>query len=179
MRWFWIDRFTEFVSGKSAVAVKSVSLSEEVLYDYAPGRNYLPASLIIEGIAQTGGLLVGQISDFRERIVLAKINSSEFFCEAYPGETLTYRVQIRNREGIGTMVEATSHIDERLQGKVSLMFAALDNARFAELELFEPAEFCRMIRLLRLFEVGVHEDGTPVQVPEYMIAAEKEFLKIG
>ena len=40
MRWFWIDRFTELVSGKSAVAVKNISLSEEVVDDYAPGRTF-------------------------------------------------------------------------------------------------------------------------------------------
>lgn len=179
MRWLWVDRFTEFVSGKTATAIKSVSLSEEVVDDYAPGRSYLPTSLIIEGVAQTGGLLVGQMSDFRDRIVLAKVVSSRFHFVAYPGDTLTYRVLIKNQEGIGTMVDATAHIGDRLQAEVTLMFAALDDDRFENVELFEPAEFCRMIRLMRLFEVGVNEDGSPIQVPEHMIAAEKAFLKIG
>ena len=59
MRWFWVDRFTEFVSGESATAEKNVSLSEEVVDEYAPGRTYFPSSLIVEGLAQTGGLLAG------------------------------------------------------------------------------------------------------------------------
>ena len=179
MRWYWIDRFTEFVSGNSAVAIKCVSQSEEVVDEYAPGRTFLPSSLIIEGLAQTGGLLVGQMSDFRDRIVLAKVSSSKFYFEAYPGDTLTYRVKITQQEGIGTMVTGTSHIGERLQGEVSLMFATLDDERFEQVELFEPADFCRMIRLLRLFEVGVNPDGTPVEVPKYMREAEIANLKIG
>lgn len=179
MRWYWIDRFTEFVSGDSAVAIKCVSQSEEVVEEYAPGRTFLPSSLIIEGLAQTGGLLVGQMSDFRDRIVLAKVSSSKFYFEAYPGDTLTYRVKITQQEGIGTMVTGTSHIGERLQGEVSLMFATLDDERFEQVELFEPADFCRMIRLLRLFEVGVNPDGTPVEVPKYMREAEIANLKIG
>ena len=179
MRWFWIDRFTEFVSGQSATAVKSVSLSEEAVDEYAPGRNYCPTSLIIEGLAQTGGLLVGQMSDFKDRVVLAKITYSKFYSEAYPGETLTYRVAIQNQEANGAMVKGTSHIGERLHGEIELMFASLDDERFGNVELFEPAEFCRMIRLLRLFEVGVNPDGTPVQVPIHMVEAEKAFLKIG
>ena len=178
MRWFWIDRFTEFVSGESAVAVKSVSLSEEAVDEYAPGRTFCPTSLIIEGLAQTGGLLVGQMSDFKDRVVLAKV-SSKFFCEAYPGDTLTYRVTIQNIEGNGSSVKGTSHIGDRLQGEIDLMFAFLDDARFENVELFEPAQFCRMIRLLRLFEVGVNKDGTPVQVPAHMAEAEKAYLKIG
>ena len=59
------------------------------------------------------------------------------------------------------------------------MFARLDDERFKGVELFEPSEFCRMLRLLRLFEVGVYPDGEKVQVPEHMLEAEKAFLKIG
>lgn len=179
MRWFWIDRFTEFVAGESAVAVKSISLSEEVVDEYSPCRTFLPASVIIEGIAQTGGLLLGQMSDFRDRIVLAKINRSEFIFEAEPGTRLTYRVRISNNDGMGALVEATAHADDRLQAKIDLMFARLDDERFEGVELFEPAEFCRMLRLLKLFEVGVYPDGSKVQVPEHMLEAEKAFLKIG
>ncbi|MFK7769418.1 MAG: beta-hydroxyacyl-ACP dehydratase [Mariniblastus sp.] len=179
MRWFWIDRFTEFVSGQSATAVKSVSLSEESVDEYAPGRTYCPTSLIIEGLAQTGGLLIGQMSDFKDRVVLAKITKSKFNFEAYPGDTLTYRVTIENQEGIGAMVKGTSHIGDRQHGEIELMFASLDDQRFENVELFEPAQFCRMIRLLRLFEVGVYSDGTPVKVPEHMLEAEKAYLKVG
>jgi 3-hydroxyacyl-[acyl-carrier-protein] dehydratase len=179
MRWYWIDQFTEFVSGKSAVAIKCVSQGEEAVDEYAPGRTYLPSSLIIEGLAQTGGLLVGQMSDFRDRIVLAKVSSSKFYFEAYPGEVLTYSVKISQQDGIGTVITGTSHIGERLQGEFNLMFATLDDQRFEKVELFEPADFCRMIRLLRLFDVGVNEDGTPIKIPQYMLDAEIASLKIG
>lgn len=179
MRWFWIDRFTEFVSGEHASAVKNISLSEEVVDEYAPGRTHFPSSLIIEGIAQTGGLLLGQLSDFHDRVVLAKVNAGKFHFEAYPGDTLTYHVRIKNRDGIGTQIEATSHRGDELQAEIELMFATLDDERFNDVELFEPAQFCRMIRLLRTFEVGVYPDGTPIQVPEHMVAAEKALLHIG
>ncbi len=178
MRWFWIDHFTELVAGQSASAVKCVTLSEDAVDEYAPGRHYLPASVIIEGIAQTGGLLLGQMSDFKDRIVLAKVSSSQFYFEAYPGDTLKYRVDITHQEGIGASINATSHIDGKLQANVSLMFAKLDDERFENVELFEPAQFCRMLRLLRLFEVGVYPDGSPIQVPPHMIEAEKAYLKI-
>ena len=179
MRWFWIDRFTEFVPGSHASAVKNISLSEEVVDEYAPGRTYFPSSLIIEGIAQTGGLLLGQLSDFKDRVVLAKVNSGKFHFEAYPGDTLNYHVTLKNRDGIGTSVTATSHRGDELQAEVELMFATLDDERFTDVELFEPAQFCRMIRLLRLFEVGANLDGSPIEVPEHMLAAEKSLLHVG
>lgn len=179
MRWFWIDHFTEFVSGKSASAVKCVSLSEDVVDEYAPGRTYLPATVIVEGLAQSGGMLLGQLSDFKDRIVLAKISSSQFYFEAYPGDTLNYHVDIVNQEGIGATVKGTSHVNGKLQADITLMFARLDDERFLNVELFEPAQFCRMLRLLHVFEVGVNPDGTPIKVPEHMVEAEKAFLKIG
>ena len=64
MRWYWIDRFLEFVSGSHAVTVKNVSLVEEQMENYVPGHPLMPGSLNIEGFAQTGGLLVGEHRGF-------------------------------------------------------------------------------------------------------------------
>ena len=55
MRWLWIDRFTEFVSGSHARGFKNVTLAEEVIDDYSPSFPLLPATLIIESLAQLGG----------------------------------------------------------------------------------------------------------------------------
>ena len=60
MRWIWIDKFVEFRSGEFARAVKNLTLAEEHLHDHYPGYPVMPASLIIEGLAQTGGILVGE-----------------------------------------------------------------------------------------------------------------------
>ena len=72
MRWFWIDRFNEFVRGKHATAVKNVSLAEEHLHDHFPGAALMPNSLIVEGMAQTAGLLIADALEFNRRVVLAK-----------------------------------------------------------------------------------------------------------
>jgi 3-hydroxyacyl-[acyl-carrier-protein] dehydratase len=175
MRWFWIDRFTELVSGKYAESVKNVSLAEEQIPDYAPGQPYLPASLIVEGVAQTGGLLIAQLSDFKNRVVLAKISRSTFHQVARPGCTLIYRVELVNLQGQGASVRGTAHIGDSLQAEIELMFAWLDD-RFNGVELFEPAQLCHMLRNLRVFEVGRHEDGSPISVPQYMLDAEQQFI---
>ena len=67
MRWIWIDRFLEFDSGKSARAVKNLSLAEDHFADHFPGYPVMPAALILEGLAQTGGILVGEANEFRRR----------------------------------------------------------------------------------------------------------------
>lgn len=178
MRWFWIDRFTEFVAGKRATALKGVSLSEEVVDEYAPGATYLPASLIVEGMAQTGGLLVSQMSDFQARVVLAKVTSASFHGQARPGSQLEFRCTLTTIVPAGAFVSGTVTCDGQPLAELELVFAMLEDARFAGVQLFEPAAFCRMLRLLRLFDVGVHEDGRPVQVPAHMLEAERAELMV-
>src|SRR3954470_24502758 len=94
MRWIWIDRFTEFVSGKSARAIKCLSRAEDYFAQHFPGYPIMPACFILEGLAQTGGILVGEANDFKEKVVLAKIVSARFRREALAGEKLVYDVEI-------------------------------------------------------------------------------------
>lgn len=178
MRWFWIDRFTEFVSGQHAKALKSVSLSEEVLDEYAPGSTFFPASLLIEGLAQCGGLLVAQVSDFRNRTVLAKVSNARFHREVFPGRTLEYAVQVTSMQPNGAFISGTIHDGADPVVTLDLMFAFLNDERFENVILFEPAALCRMCRLMRLFDVGKYPDGRPIEVPEYMRAAEIAELSV-
>ena len=171
MRWFWLDRFDEFVSSKYAVAIKNVSLSEEPLEDYCPGRPYYPAALIVEGLAQTGGLLISQISDFKKRVVLAKIKKSRFHFQACPGDRLRLRAEIQSLQPNGGICTGAVHVGDRQLCEAELTFAYLDD-RFEGVQLFEPAGFCRMLRCLKLFDVGRDVDGNPIKVPQHMIDAE-------
>ena len=51
--------------GRSAKAVKTLSLAEDFFADHFPGYPVMPASLIIEGLAQTGGILVGEANEYQ------------------------------------------------------------------------------------------------------------------
>jgi len=172
MRWYWIDRFTEFVSGQRAQAIKNVSLTEDHLLDHFPGAPTMPASLIVEGIAQAGGLLVGQWSDFRERVVLAKLSKIKFHFEAIAGDCLRYDVKIEDIHPDGAIVSATSHVDDRLQAEAQLVFAHLVDENQGR-ELFQPVEFLTLLRVFRLFDVAVNPDGSPVQIPKLLLDAER------
>ncbi len=101
MRWFWIDRFDEFVRGRHATAVKNVSLAEEHLHDHVPGCPLMPNSLVVEGMAQTAGLLVADAIDYNRRVVLAKVASAEFQCDAVPGDSLRFRAEILDLKPAG------------------------------------------------------------------------------
>src|SRR5438874_3461471 len=109
MRWLWIDRFLEFRRGESARAVKNLSLAEDVFAEHFPGYPVMPAALILEGLAQTGGILVGEANDFQEKVVLAKILSAHFEREALAGETLVYDVDILNLRPEGASIRGKVH----------------------------------------------------------------------
>ena len=172
MRWFWIDRFTEFERGRRAVAVKNVSLVEEQIDDYLPGFPIMPASMIIEGLAQTGGLLVSEYGGFTDRVVLAKINSARFHELAVPGDTLTYTATIETRQTDGAIVRGTSHLQGRLQAEVEMVFAHLGE-RYEGFDLFHPDKLLCMMRLLGMYDVGRDENGQPIDPPAYMLEAER------
>ena len=129
MRWFWLDRFTEFVSGSHATAVKCVSLSEDHLHDHWPYYPVMPNSLVAEGMAQCGGLLVSEVYRFSELVVLAKFAKCEFDGEVRPGDALRYRAEIEQAKDAGASVNVTAHVGERQHAEAEIFFARLDPER--------------------------------------------------
>ncbi|MCE9532939.1 MAG: beta-hydroxyacyl-ACP dehydratase [Planctomycetes bacterium] len=129
MRWVWIDRFTEFESGKKAVAIKNLSMAEDIFTEHFPGFPVMPAPLLIEGLAQTGGILVGEANQFREKVVLAKIPKARFLREVFAGEQLTLTAVITTLREEGASIDGRIHVGEELIAEVEIFFAHLDQAR--------------------------------------------------
>jgi 3-hydroxyacyl-[acyl-carrier-protein] dehydratase len=142
---------------------------------YLPGFPVMPASLIIEGLALTGGLLVAEHGHFQERVVLAKIGKAVFRRHAMAGDQLTYTAQVEVFQPDGAICKCTSHIGRELQAEVELMFAHLDD-RFQGVDLFKPYELLEMLRIFRLYEVGRSSDGTPLTIPQPMLDSERTLL---
>jgi len=122
MRWTWIDRFTAFESRRSATAVKCLSLAEDHFADHFPGYPVMPAPLILEGLAQTGGILVGEANQYRENVVLAKM-SAKFHREAMAGEQLTYATTIDDLNDTGARVSGQVYSGTELIAEADIMFA--------------------------------------------------------
>lgn len=162
MRWLWLDRILELDKAKRCIAIRNVTAAEDVLHDHfaastkaggfhggptgcAPGTEHpaypvMPNSLIIEGFAQTAGILVGHANDFKEKVILAKIGKAEFTgVPATPGTTIRHTAEITNLTDSGASTTGTvelldpadpsaapkalatidmmfSHIDQNMQG---------------------------------------------------------------
>jgi len=159
MRWIWIDRFLEFSSGSHARSIKCVSLTEEHLHDHFPSFPVMPPSLIIEGFAQTGGILVGETQQFRTVVVLAKIPKVVFHGFAVPGDTLIYDVKVLDIKPDGGIVECVARVQDRLIAEAEIVFASI-----APSATSNPDQgFAIPAQLLRVLNVG--GDSSPEAAP--------------
>jgi 3-hydroxyacyl-[acyl-carrier-protein] dehydratase len=128
MRWIWIDAFVEFESGKRASAIKNVTLAEEYLHDHFPGYPVMPAALLIEGMAQTAGILVGEARGFAENVILAKIRQAEFDDYAVPGDQIRFDAVLETLDERAAVTEGSVLKNGKPMGKVDLMFSHVNQA---------------------------------------------------
>lgn len=129
MRWIWIDRFIEFRRGETARAVKQWSLAEDLFTQHFPGYPVVPACLLLEGLAQTGGILVGEANDFREKVVLAKISRVRFQREVLAGEEVVLQADVLYVRQEGAAVQGRIWVGAELLGEAEITFAHLDQSR--------------------------------------------------
>jgi len=166
MHWYWIDRFTKFESQKQAEAIKAVTLAEDHMHDHFKHYPLMPGSLVIEGIAQTAGLLLYEAKGYKEKVVLAKIPMFVFHdTEIRPGDVLIYKSQLETFREIGGVASVQAYCNNKLIAEGQLMFAHLGQ-EFSDQSLFADDDLLDMMRSFRVFEVGINADGSRMIDPE-------------
>jgi len=126
VRWIWIDRFELFEPGVRAVAVKNVSLAEDHLHDHFPGFPIMPTSLMVEGMAQTAGILVGEARNFEEKVILAKVKRAVFHSIVQPGETIRHDARIEQLTESAATTSGRITVGDELIGEVDIVFSHID-----------------------------------------------------
>jgi 3-hydroxyacyl-[acyl-carrier-protein] dehydratase len=153
MRWIWIDKFTEFTSRTSATAIKNVSLAEEHLHDLYPAFPIVPNSLIVEGMAQTAGILVGEARNFAEKVVLAKITRATFHRLVRPAETITFAATIEQLNEQGASISGKVTVGGEPVADIELMFSHVDQnlkgMKFPEHNFVFTEQFTSLLKTYR------------------------------
>jgi 3-hydroxyacyl-[acyl-carrier-protein] dehydratase len=126
VRWIWIDRFEQFESGVRAVAVKNVTLAEDHLHDHFPGYPIMPTSLMIEGMAQTAGILVGEARNFSEKVILAKVKRAVFHSLVRPGETIRHEARIEQLTDQAATTSGRITVGDTVVAEVDIVFSHID-----------------------------------------------------
>jgi len=123
-----VDRVIEHVPGKRAVALKNVTLNEPQFQGHFPGRPLMPGVLIVEAMAQVGGLIVTQMPDIPKGLfVFAGIDGVRFRKPVEPGDQLRITCDLlsfkRRRFG---KVHAQASVDGELVCSGDLLFSLVD-----------------------------------------------------
>jgi 3-hydroxyacyl-[acyl-carrier-protein] dehydratase len=154
MRWIWIDKFVEFTPRVSATAIKNVSLAEEHLHDLYPDFPIVPHSLIVEGMAQTSGILVGEARSFAEKVILAKITKAAFYRLVRPGDTIAYTAKIEQLSEQGASITGAVTVGPDKVADIALMFSHIDQnmagLEFPEHNFVFTEQFTELLKTYRL-----------------------------
>ncbi len=123
-----VDRVVEHEPGQRAVAIKNVTINEPHFQGHFPDRPLMPGVLIVEAMAQVGGLIVTQMPDLPKGLfVFAGIDNVRFRKPVVPGDQLIITCELlsikRNRFG---KVRGEAKVAEKLVCSGELMFSLMD-----------------------------------------------------
>jgi 3-hydroxymyristoyl/3-hydroxydecanoyl-(acyl carrier protein) dehydratase len=94
LRFLFIDRIISFEQGKSAVGIKSVTMSEDFLADHFPSFPIMPGVLQVEAISQLASWLVYATKDYSVKGITTEIDKVKFKDPVKPGDQMTIEVNI-------------------------------------------------------------------------------------
>ena len=123
-----VDKVIELIPGQKAVALKNVTLNEPQFQGHFPERPLMPGVLIVESMAQVGGIIVTQMPDIPKGLfVFAGINNVKFRRPVVPGDQLVITCELltikRKRFG---KVKGVAEVDGNLVCSGELMFSLVD-----------------------------------------------------
>jgi 3-hydroxyacyl-[acyl-carrier-protein] dehydratase len=129
-----IDRVIEMERYKRIVVIKNVSINESFFQGHFPGKPIMPGVLILESMAQAGGLLLLQeIPDRDSKLLyLASMNDVKFRRPVVPGDQLRVEVNILAWKGDLCKIQAKAFVEANLATEATLMCVMVDRDRTAD-----------------------------------------------
>ena len=123
-----IDKVVEMTRFKRIVAIKCVTYNEGFFQGHFPGKPVMPGVLILESMAQAGGLLLLQEIPDRDKKVLylASMSDVKFRRPVVPGDQLRIEVNVLTWKGDLCKVEAKAFVEENLATEAKLLCVMAD-----------------------------------------------------
>ncbi|MBD2525040.1 3-hydroxyacyl-ACP dehydratase FabZ [Nostoc sp. FACHB-133] len=123
-----VDKIIDYVPGKKAVGVKNVTINENYFQGHFPGRPLMPGVLIVEAMAQVGGIVLTQMSSVEGGLfVFAGIDKVRFRRQVVPGDQLVMTVELLwvKQRRFGKM-QGRAEVDGQLACEGELMFSLVN-----------------------------------------------------
>lgn len=121
-----IDKVIELKLGESILAVKNVTMNENFFQGHFPEQPVMPGVLIIEALAQAGGILAYQTTKTTPKdhlFYLASIESAKFKQMVLPGDTLHLHVHLRGNKANFWRIHGEAFVDGSLACSVDILSA--------------------------------------------------------
>jgi beta-hydroxyacyl-ACP dehydratase FabZ len=123
-----VDRVTELENGKRVVAIKNVTTNEPFFEGHFPGHPVMPGVLIIEAMAQAGGLMMlHELPDREQKLVLfTSIDECRFRRPVVPGDQLRLEVEVLRYRSNYCKLKGTATVDGQLVAEAVIASATVD-----------------------------------------------------
>ena len=123
-----VDRIISLVPGESVTGLKNVTINESFFQGHFPGHPVMPAVLIIEAMAQTGGvLLLSSVDDARGKLVyFSGIDGARFRRPVTPGDQLRFELEMVKLRGPMCKMHGTAYVDSVKVAEADLMSTIVD-----------------------------------------------------
>jgi beta-hydroxyacyl-ACP dehydratase FabZ len=123
-----VDRIIDLEEGKRVVGLKNVTINEPFFVGHFPGHPIMPAVLIIEAMAQTGGvLLLSTVDDPAGKLVyFMGIDNAKFRRPVRPGDQLRFELTLQKLKNRICKMRGEAYVDGQLVAEADLMSAVVD-----------------------------------------------------
>lgn len=127
-----VDRITEMTKDESIVGYKNVSISEPVFQGHFPDHPIYPGVMILEGMAQAGGILAFQSMDLAEEeatqkvVYFMSIDRAKFRHPVKPGDKLEYHMSVVKHKGNIWVLDGKAFVDNILVSEAELKAMIVD-----------------------------------------------------
>ncbi|MDN3507139.1 MAG: 3-hydroxyacyl-ACP dehydratase FabZ [Simkaniaceae bacterium] len=116
-----LDLENNFIEG-----IKNVTINEQFFQGHFPGVPIMPGVLILEALAQTGGILVHQKSGTEKIALLLNVNNAKFRRPVVPGDVLTLQATGLHFSSKGGKIDAKALVGDKLAAQAEIGFALIE-----------------------------------------------------
>jgi beta-hydroxyacyl-ACP dehydratase FabZ len=123
-----VDRILEVEGTRKIVGLKNVSINEPFFQGHFPGHPIMPGVLIVEAMAQTGGmLLMDQVQDRDKKVVyFMALDNVKFRKPVVPGDQLRMEVEMLQFRGKVARMKGTALVDGQVTTEAEMMACVVD-----------------------------------------------------
>lgn len=128
-----VDRITALTPGESIEGFKNITIGEQIFQGHFPDHPIYPGVMIIEGMAQAGGVLAFKSmdeekqEDTKEKVVyFMSIDNAKFRNPVRPGDQLVYKLNVLKHRGNIWVLDAKAYVDDKLVAEAELKAMIVD-----------------------------------------------------